>query len=98
MLVQWMGLNALIIYAVAACDLLPAALQGFYWRSPENNLVSLITVNIYLCMLRKDLLICRRGKNLICIPFPTKKGNKRNAKQGEITLRPLNNHLFHNMF
>ncbi|KAB1203261.1 Heparan-alpha-glucosaminide N-acetyltransferase [Morella rubra] len=38
-LVQWMGLNALIIYAVAACDLLPAALQGFYWRSPENNLV-----------------------------------------------------------
>ncbi|XP_062145151.1 uncharacterized protein LOC133852409 isoform X4 [Alnus glutinosa] len=38
-LLEWMGMNALIIYAVAACDLFPAALQGFYWRSPENNLV-----------------------------------------------------------
>ncbi|KAK3008134.1 hypothetical protein RJ639_014246, partial [Escallonia herrerae] len=38
MVLQWMGMNALIIYALAACDLFPAALQGFYWRSPENNL------------------------------------------------------------
>ncbi|KAK6120156.1 hypothetical protein DH2020_046062 [Rehmannia glutinosa] len=36
---QWMGMNALIVYALAACDIFPAALQGFYWRSPENNLV-----------------------------------------------------------
>ncbi|KAL2535256.1 hypothetical protein Fot_16647 [Forsythia ovata] len=36
---QWMGMNALIIYALAACDVFPGALQGFYWRSPENNLV-----------------------------------------------------------
>ncbi|RWR94252.1 heparan-alpha-glucosaminide N-acetyltransferase-like protein isoform X2 [Cinnamomum micranthum f. kanehirae] len=39
-LLQWMGLNALIVYALAACELFPAAIQGFYWRSPENNLVS----------------------------------------------------------
>ncbi|KAG2697579.1 hypothetical protein I3843_07G112500 [Carya illinoinensis] len=39
MLLEWMGMNALIVYAVAACDLFPAALQGFYWRSPKNNLV-----------------------------------------------------------
>ncbi|GMP87527.1 hypothetical protein CsSME_00039864 [Camellia sinensis var. sinensis] len=39
MVLQWMGMNALIIYALGACDLFPAALQGFYWRSPENNLV-----------------------------------------------------------
>ncbi|PON72431.1 Heparan-alpha-glucosaminide N-acetyltransferase [Trema orientale] len=38
-LLQWMGMNALIIYALAACELFPAAVQGFYWRSPENNLV-----------------------------------------------------------
>ncbi|XP_059659606.1 uncharacterized protein LOC132306282 isoform X2 [Cornus florida] len=38
-LLQWMGKNALIIYILAACDLFPAALQGFYWHSPENNLV-----------------------------------------------------------
>ncbi|XP_030532594.2 heparan-alpha-glucosaminide N-acetyltransferase-like [Rhodamnia argentea] len=36
---QWMGMNALIIYALGACELFPAAMQGFYWRSPENNLV-----------------------------------------------------------
>ncbi|KAK9281243.1 hypothetical protein L1049_004139 [Liquidambar formosana] len=36
---QWMGMNALLVYALAACDIFPAALQGFYWRSPENNLV-----------------------------------------------------------
>ncbi|XP_073154286.1 uncharacterized protein [Henckelia pumila] len=36
---QWMGLNALIIYALAACDIFPAVLQGFYLRSPETNLV-----------------------------------------------------------
>eukprot|EP00268_Persea_americana_P065185 TRINITY_DN8662_c0_g1_i7.p1 TRINITY_DN8662_c0_g1~~TRINITY_DN8662_c0_g1_i7.p1 ORF type:complete len:282 (+),score=36.54 TRINITY_DN8662_c0_g1_i7:813-1658(+) len=39
-LLQWIGLNALIVYALAACELFPAAIQGFYWRSPENNLVS----------------------------------------------------------
>ncbi|MBA0717893.1 hypothetical protein Golax_005669, partial [Gossypium laxum] len=38
-LLQWMGMNALIIYALAACDIFPAAVQGFYWRSPENNLL-----------------------------------------------------------
>ncbi|KAG8389541.1 hypothetical protein BUALT_Bualt02G0240000 [Buddleja alternifolia] len=41
---QWMGMNALIVYALAACDIFPAALQGFYWRSPENNLVNLSEV------------------------------------------------------
>ncbi|XVF32854.1 hypothetical protein REPUB_Repub17cG0118500 [Reevesia pubescens] len=38
-LLQWMGMNALIIYALAACDIFPAAVQGLYWHSPENNLV-----------------------------------------------------------
>lgn len=40
MVLQWMGMNALIIFALGACELFPAALQGLYWRSPENNLVS----------------------------------------------------------
>ncbi|KAJ7008233.1 hypothetical protein NC653_007047 [Populus alba x Populus x berolinensis] len=38
MVLQWMGMNALIIYALAACDLFTAAIQGFYRGSPENNL------------------------------------------------------------
>ncbi|KAL9267513.1 hypothetical protein AKJ16_DCAP26928 [Drosera capensis] len=36
---QWMGMNALIIYALAACDIFSALLQGFYKQSPQNNLV-----------------------------------------------------------
>jgi heparan-alpha-glucosaminide N-acetyltransferase len=39
MVLQWMGMDALIIYALAACDLFTAAIQGFVWGSPENNLV-----------------------------------------------------------
>ncbi|KAE9589480.1 hypothetical protein Lal_00000529 [Lupinus albus] len=38
-ILQWMGMNALIVYALATCDIFPAVIQGFYWRSPENNLV-----------------------------------------------------------
>lgn len=49
-LFQWMGMNALIVYALAACDIFPAALQGVYWRSPENNLVILIhLLFLFLC-------------------------------------------------
>ncbi|KAK9733761.1 hypothetical protein RND81_04G090600 [Saponaria officinalis] len=39
MLLQWMGMNAFLIYALAACEILPILLQGFYWGSPANNLV-----------------------------------------------------------
>ncbi|XP_047095600.1 heparan-alpha-glucosaminide N-acetyltransferase-like isoform X2 [Lolium rigidum] len=38
-LFQWMGMNALIVYVLAACELFPTLIQGFYWQSPENNLV-----------------------------------------------------------
>lgn len=47
-LLQWMGLNALIVYALAACELFPAAIQGFYWRSPENNLVRVFLRGSYM--------------------------------------------------
>ncbi|KAL8143013.1 hypothetical protein V2J09_016045 [Rumex salicifolius] len=40
-LFQWMGMNALIIYALAACDIFAVLVQGFYWRSPENNLIDI---------------------------------------------------------
>jgi hypothetical protein len=44
-LFQWMGMNALIVYVLAACELFPTLIQGFYWRSPENNLVNIL----YFC-------------------------------------------------
>ncbi|TVU17531.1 hypothetical protein EJB05_33573 [Eragrostis curvula] len=40
-LFQWMGMNALVVYILAACELFPVLIQGFYWRSPENNLVDM---------------------------------------------------------
>ncbi|WOL15813.1 hypothetical protein Cni_G24594 [Canna indica] len=39
-LFQWMGMNALIVYVLAAAELFPAFVHGFYWCSPENNLVN----------------------------------------------------------
>ncbi|XP_021889207.1 uncharacterized protein LOC110808136 [Carica papaya] len=41
LLLKWMGVNALIVYALAACEIFPAVVQGFYWRSPKNNMVDL---------------------------------------------------------
>lgn len=41
-LFQWVGMNALAIYALAACDIFTAVVQGFYWRLPENNLISVL--------------------------------------------------------
>lgn len=35
-------MNALAIYALAACDIFTAFVQGFYWRLPENNLVFIL--------------------------------------------------------
>ena len=46
-LLQWMGMNALIIYALAACELFPAAVQGFYLRLPENNLVIFLSLVLF---------------------------------------------------
>ena len=43
-LFHWMGMNALIVYVLAACELFPTLIQGFYWRSPENNLVNVSCV------------------------------------------------------
>jgi hypothetical protein len=45
-LFQWMGMNALIVYVLAACELFPTLIQGFYWRSPENNLVRVFCISI----------------------------------------------------
>ncbi|XP_060217270.1 uncharacterized protein LOC132644680 [Lycium barbarum] len=41
---KWMGTNALLIYVLVSCNILPVILQGFYWRRPENNLLRLIGI------------------------------------------------------
>ncbi|MCD7455880.1 hypothetical protein HAX54_029982 [Datura stramonium] len=37
---KWMGTNALLIYVLVSCNILPVILQGFYWRRPENNILN----------------------------------------------------------
>ncbi|GLJ49321.1 hypothetical protein SUGI_1042540 [Cryptomeria japonica] len=43
-ILEWMGMNALIIYVLAACNVFAAALQGFYWRYPEYNIINLLGI------------------------------------------------------
>ncbi|KAJ4972705.1 hypothetical protein NE237_005879 [Protea cynaroides] len=43
-LVEWMGMHALMIYGLVACNLIPIALQGFYWIDPRNNIFRLIGI------------------------------------------------------
>lgn len=41
---EWMGMHALMIFILAACNVVPIFLQGFYWGSPHNNILKLIGV------------------------------------------------------
>ncbi|WMV12888.1 hypothetical protein MTR67_006273 [Solanum verrucosum] len=41
---KWMGKNALLIYVLVSCNILPVILQGFYWKQPENNILRLIGI------------------------------------------------------
>lgn len=44
MVLEWMGINALIIYVLVACNLFVVAIQGFYWGFPENNILSILGI------------------------------------------------------
>ncbi|KAH7351662.1 hypothetical protein KP509_19G008600 [Ceratopteris richardii] len=37
-LLEWMGMNALLIFVLAAVEVFPALVRGFYWSSPQKNL------------------------------------------------------------
>ncbi|MED6183619.1 hypothetical protein PIB30_039366 [Stylosanthes scabra] len=44
MIMEWMGKHALMIYILAACNVFPIFIQGFYWGKPQNNILKLIGV------------------------------------------------------
>ncbi|CAI8591698.1 unnamed protein product [Vicia faba] len=44
LILEWMGMHALMIYVLAACNIFPIFIQGFYWGSPHNNILKLIGV------------------------------------------------------
>ncbi|KAJ4840145.1 hypothetical protein Tsubulata_000220 [Turnera subulata] len=41
---EWMGMHALMIFILAACNIIPIVLQGFYWKKPQNNILRLIGI------------------------------------------------------
>ncbi|WCJ38150.1 hypothetical protein M5689_019225 [Euphorbia peplus] len=41
---KWMGMHALTLYVIAACNIVPILLQGFYLNRPENNILRLIGI------------------------------------------------------
>lgn len=38
---EWMGAHALSIFVLITSNLAIIVIQGFYWRHPENNIVSI---------------------------------------------------------
>lgn len=50
LVLEWMGTNALLIYVLIACNTLPVVLQGFYWRKPQNNIVSNFGLSSYVIL------------------------------------------------
>ncbi|TYH20263.1 hypothetical protein ES288_A05G417600v1 [Gossypium darwinii] len=44
LVLEWMGKHALVIYILAACNIIPIVIQGFYWKQPQNNILSLIGI------------------------------------------------------
>ncbi|KAF7838725.1 heparan-alpha-glucosaminide N-acetyltransferase [Senna tora] len=41
---KWIGMHALMIYILVACNVLPVVLQGVYWGHPRNNILKLIGI------------------------------------------------------
>lgn len=41
---EWMGMHALMIFVLLACNILPIFLHGFYWGEPKNNLLKFIGI------------------------------------------------------
>lgn len=47
LLLEWMGMNALLIYVLAAEKIFSDFIGAIYWDSPHNNLVSLVEVGVF---------------------------------------------------
>jgi len=39
LVLEWMGMHALMIFILATSNVLPVVMQGFYWKQPGNNIV-----------------------------------------------------------
>ncbi|XP_010523186.2 PREDICTED: heparan-alpha-glucosaminide N-acetyltransferase [Tarenaya hassleriana] len=44
LVLEWMGMHALSIYVLVACNVLFLFVHGFYWKTPRNNLLRIIGI------------------------------------------------------
>ncbi|XVF14694.1 hypothetical protein REPUB_Repub09cG0083300 [Reevesia pubescens] len=44
LVLEWMGKHALIIFVLVACNIMPIIIHGFYWKQPQNNILSLMGI------------------------------------------------------
>ncbi|CAI9768792.1 unnamed protein product [Fraxinus pennsylvanica] len=44
LVLEWMGMHALMIFILVACNIVPLILQGFYWSQPHNNILTSIGI------------------------------------------------------
>ncbi|XP_024544892.1 heparan-alpha-glucosaminide N-acetyltransferase isoform X1 [Selaginella moellendorffii] len=45
---QWMGLNAMFVFVMAASGIAAAFVNGWYWHDPSNNLVNWIKKHVFV--------------------------------------------------
>ncbi|KAL0903169.1 hypothetical protein M5K25_027526 [Dendrobium thyrsiflorum] len=89
LLLQWMGMNALIVFVLAAGELFPAALQGFYWRSPSNNLVNLTESFLQSFFhSKKDISLYSRICSMVCSQLRNSSGSNLPLKSRRSILMP----------
>ncbi|KAJ6393285.1 hypothetical protein OIU77_022707 [Salix suchowensis] len=44
LVLEWMGMHALMIFILATTNVLPVVVQGFYWKQPGNDSLKLIGI------------------------------------------------------
>ena len=51
---EWIGMNAMLVFVMAAQGIFAAFINGWYYETPDNSLVSIIVVyslgNLILCI------------------------------------------------
>ncbi|MFS8016238.1 hypothetical protein Hanom_Chr15g01366161 [Helianthus anomalus] len=43
---EWMGKHSLSIFILVASNLIVIAVQGFYWKTPHNNMIHWIVSHV----------------------------------------------------
>lgn len=58
---EWIGMNAMLVYVMAAADIFPAFINGWYYDDPHNTLVWFMSFALLYLYLLYFLLICPRS-------------------------------------